>query len=724
MSRVIIVSNRLPITVSLSGGTVQLRRSAGGLATGLSGPHERSGGLWMGYPGDLESLDGAQRAEVDRQLAERRIVPIPLGREEVRRYYEGYANGVLWPLFHYLLDSVPLISPDWDAYVAVNEKFAAAVARELRDDDLVWVQDYQLMLLPALLRRKKPRARIGFFLHIPFPSSEIFRTLPQRAALLEGVLGADLVGFHTSEYLRHFASSALRFLGAGADIDRVSWGGRDVTLGAFPMGVDARAFAALGEEPAVLAEARSIHGDPPIDIILGIDRLDYTKGIPRRLMAFEALLANHPELREKVRLVQLAVPSRQHVEAYEKFRRKVDGMVGRINGAFATPRWVPVNYMFRSLPPRRLAALYRAARVMLVTPLRDGMNLVAKEFVATRGDEDGVLVLSELAGAAAELAEAVIVNPYDVYGTAEALYRALTMGADERRARMRGMRRRVLEHDVASWAERFLSWLDAASAAPARPTEPSSADELGAALAVARDAAHLVLLLDYDGTLVGFQPTPEQAAPDPPLRELLAKLAARPNTVVHLVSGRPATTLERWFGDLRIGLHAEHGLTSRDPGRGEWHDAAVATPPWRGKVREILDDFAARTPGSIVEEKTVGLAWHHRAVDPTLGLWRANELRLHLTELLSNVPVEILTGNKVVEVRAHGVHKGRVVAQIMAGAPRVALLVAFGDDRTDEDLFAALPHGAIAIHVGPEPSMAGLRLADPTQARAWLERLV
>ena len=724
MARVIIVSNRLPITVSASGGSVQLKRSAGGLATGLSGPHEKSGGLWMGWPGDVEGLDAAQRAELDRQLAERRIVAVPLSRDDVRRYYEGYSNGVLWPLFHYLLDSVPLVSPDWDVYVRVNQIFADAVARELRPDDLVWVHDYQLMLVPAMLRRLRPRARIGFFLHIPFPSSEIFRTLPQRAALIEGVLGADMVGFHTSEYLRHFASSALRFLGAGADIDRIVWGGREVTLGAFPMGVDARAYAALGDDPGVQGEARALQGDPPLDLILGIDRLDYTKGIPRRLLAYEALLASHPELREKVRLVQVAVPSRQHVEAYEKFRRKVDGLVGRINGAYATPRWVPVNYLYRSLSQKRIAALYRAARVMLVTPLRDGMNLVAKEFVATRTDDDGVLVLSELAGAAAELAEALIVNPYDVYGTAETMYRALTLPAGERRARMRGMRARVAGHDVASWAERFLARLDAASSGPPRVTEPSTADELGAALTAARRAPHLVLLLDYDGTLVPFQLTPDQAAPDPALRTLLERLAARPGTAVHLISGRLASTLERWFGDLPVGLHAEHGLCSRDARGGEWQWATVPTPVWRAKVREILDEFAFRTPGSIVEEKTIGLAWHYRAVDRELGLHRANELRLHLTELLSNVPVEILTGNMVVEVRAQGVHKGRVVAQILGAAPQGALLVAFGDDRTDEDLFAALPHGALAMHVGPDPSIAGLRMADPDQARVWLERLL
>ena len=427
MSRLLIVANRLPVTVRPTPTGVEVERSTGGLATGLSRPHGQSGGLWIGWSGAGDDLSPEQREELERQLAAQRLVGVPLANDLVSRYYEGYSNGVLWPLFHYLLDQVPLQASDWDAYVEANALFADVVAEQDQPGDLIWVHDYQLLLLPGLLRRRLPDARIGFFLHIPFPSEELFRTLPARRQLLEGMLGADLVGFHTPTSLRHCAIALTDILGLTVDIDRVQLPGREVRLGVFPMGVDAALFQGLARDPAVEAEAEALRGDGSVRLLVGVDRLDYTKGIPRRLLAFERMLELHPEVREKVRLVQVAVPSRTGVEAYQDFRSLVDGLVGRINSVFGTPRWVPVHYIFRGLSPPDLVALYRAADVMLVTPLRDGMNLVAKEFVASRADGDGVLVLSEFAGASWELPEALQVNPYDTDNTAEVIFRALTM---------------------------------------------------------------------------------------------------------------------------------------------------------------------------------------------------------------------------------------------------------------------------------------------------------
>jgi trehalose 6-phosphate synthase/phosphatase len=377
MQRVLIVANRLPITVKATDGGVDVQRSAGGLATGLLRPHEQSGGLWIGWSGVPEELTAAQHAELDQQLAAMRLVSVPLTADQVTRYYENFSNGVLWPLFHYLLDQVPLHVRDWDAYAEVNERFADVVAEHYRPGDLIWVHDYQLLLLPDLLRKRLPDARIGFFLHIPFPSEELFRTLPERDRLLRGLLGADLVGFHTPAYLRHFAAS-LTQLGLTVEIDKVQLSDREVRLGVFPMGIDAAAFMKLAEDPAVQEEARALRADESVRLLVGVDRLDYTKGIPRRLLSYEKMLQTHPELRERVRLVQVAVPSRTGVEAYQEYRAIVEGLVGRINGDFGTPRWVPVHYIFRSLSEQELVALYRAADVMLVTPLRDGMNLVAK----------------------------------------------------------------------------------------------------------------------------------------------------------------------------------------------------------------------------------------------------------------------------------------------------------------------------------------------------------
>ena len=418
-----------------------------------------------------------------------------------------------------------------------------------------------------------------------------------------------------------------------------------------------------------------------------------------------------------MRLTQVAVPSRTNVERYQDFRSMVDTLIGRINGQFATPSWVPVHYIYRGLPIEELVALYRAADAMLVTPLRDGMNLVAKEFVASRTDEDGVLVLSEFAGAASELAEAVHVNPYDVEGTAEAFYRALTMPEEERRARMRALRHRVFSYDIERWGRAFL---DRLTEGPGRGRRDRRSSRSWWPRRGRR--RQLVLLLDYDGTLDPVRPQPGSGPAGRRGPGAAARLANRTGTEVHVVSGRSRYTLERWLGELPIHLHAEHGLWSRAPGQ---PGQAVELPPltWRDRVLAILRDYAERTPGSLVEEKPMGLAWHFRAADPEYGAVQANELQLHLKEMLSNMPVEIVPGEKVVEIRAHGINKGRIVPAIQTRLPG-ALLVAIGDDRTDEDLFAALPPDAVAVHVGTLNSRAGLRLAGVRQVRALLQQLL
>ncbi|HEX6107589.1 MAG TPA: bifunctional alpha,alpha-trehalose-phosphate synthase (UDP-forming)/trehalose-phosphatase [Gemmatimonadales bacterium] len=726
MSRLLIVANRLPITVQVRDGEVEVERSAGGVATGLSRPHEHSGGLWIGWAGASSDLTPEQQVSLDHQLAAQRLVPVPLTSDQVTRYYEGFSNGVLWPLFHYLLDQIPLQVSDWDAYVEANEQFARTTAERYRPGDLIWVHDYQLLLVPGMLRRMLPDARIGFFLHIPFPSEELFRTLPARARLLEGLLGADLIGFHTPAYLRHFATSLTDILGLTVDIDRVQLAGREVRLGVFPMGIDAASFRALAEDPAVEAEVEALRGDGSVRILVGVDRLDYTKGIPRRLLAYERMLELHPELRGKVRLVQVAVPSRTGVEAYQDFRAVVDGLVGRINGAYGTPRWVPVHYIFRSIPPAELVALYRAADVMVVTPLRDGMNLVAKEFVASRVDGDGVLVLSEFAGASWELAEALQVNPYDADGTAELFYRALTMEEDERRARLAPLRTRVETYDVHRWVASFLEQLEALPAAgsAADAVVPGGDAARGALARRLEETDSLLALLDYDGTLVPFTPTPELARPDGALIGLLQQLAARPDTELHVVSGRTREALEQWLGTLPIWLHAEHGFWSRRPAERDWTPAADVGGGWREPVLAILRETTARTPGSLIEVKAVALAWHYRLADLETGARRANELRLHLNQLLSNQPVEILAGNRVLEIRPHGIHKGRIVPPLPPERLARTAILAIGDDRTDEDLFGALPPEAISVRVGPGTTRARYRLENVAAVRALLHWLV
>lgn len=463
-TRLLIVSNRLPVTVTAVDGMPSVTPSVGGLATALRGPHEQSGGMWVGWPGETDALSDDGRRTLAAHFAEHRIVPVDLTRRELAVYYEHVSNGVLWPICHDRIDMLPLRVKGWDVYERVNARFADAVAAVWRPGDMIWVHDYQLMRLPALLRARLPTARIGLFLHIPFPNPEIFFTLPTRRWLVEGMLGADLIGFHTARYRGHFAATARRLLELGEYAsDTVEHEGRTVRLGVFPIGVDAAHYDARAAMPEVLAEASRLK-QADERLLVGIDRLDYSKGIPRRLLAFEQLLTDHPEWQEHVRLVQVAVPSRSGVEAYRRFRSDLDELVGRINGKFATARWTPIHYLYRSVPEEMLLALYRAADLMLVTPVRDGMNLVAKEFVASRSDEDGVLVLSEFAGAAAELSDAVIVNPYDVDGTAAAMHRALGMSRTQRRTQMRAMRRLVARNDVHAWVRAFLASLSHKSA--------------------------------------------------------------------------------------------------------------------------------------------------------------------------------------------------------------------------------------------------------------------
>lgn len=460
MGRLILVSNRLPVTIGVDRGQLLVTRSSGGLASALRSAHEDGESLWIGWPGELPVLSASQRRQFDWQMTSHRVVPIELSPEEVSGYYEELSNAVLWPVAHGLLDMLPLEMHGWETYRAVNERFAAAVADLYQDGDTIWVHDYHLMLLPALLRDRLPHARIGYFHHIPFPAPDIFSVLPWRDELIRGVLGAELAGFQTAAHAAAFLAATRLVTGVRSGDGCAVLDGRRTRVAHFPISVDARAWAELAETPEARSEReRYRDGLGGTRLIVGVDRLDYTKGLMRRLLAFERLLERAPEFRESVRFVQVTVPSRESVDAYASLKQRVDEVVGRINGRFGTPHSMPVHRMHGYLSPHALAGLYRAADVMVVTPLRDGMNLVAKEFVAARADEDGTLVLSEFAGAADELTSALIVNPYSVEAVALAIQRALEMPESERRMRMAAMRARVVQRDLSRWLTDFLAAL-------------------------------------------------------------------------------------------------------------------------------------------------------------------------------------------------------------------------------------------------------------------------
>jgi trehalose 6-phosphate synthase/phosphatase len=720
--RVLIVSNRLPITVQVDDDQVLVSAASGGLATGLRQYHERSSGVWIGWPGVTQDLAPSQRERVDRELAERGILPLYLTDAEVREYYEDFSNGVLWPVFHYLLERIPLSPTTWHTYERVNERFADLVVAQYQSGDMIWVHDYQLLLLPGLLRRRLPDARIGFFLHIPFPADEVFRILPWRREILEGLLGADLVGFHTYAYVHHFAAALGYLSGIEPEEDRVWLEQRQVRFGVFPMGIDAEAFRQLSVSSAVQEELAAIRRDVgDRRLLLGVDRLDYTKGLRQRLVAFERLLQDDPSLRDGLRLIQVAVPSRDAVPSYQEFRRELEEMIGRINGTYGTVTSVPIHYLHQSVSSERLVALYRAADVMLVTPLRDGMNLVAKEYVASRVDDDGVLVLSEFAGAAEELHEAVSVNAYDVGDLTAKMQVALAMAPAERSARMSAMRRWLMAHDVHRWANDFVRALEQETGTDQRPTAAALDETLGHL----RAASVLAILLDYDGTLVPIANTPNQALPDSDLISLLGALGRRPNTIVQMVSGRARDTLDTWFGALPIGLWAEHGVWFREGNADEWESTlTVPCCDWMPEVHAIMEEFSAATPGAFVEEKQASITWHYRQAARRYGRVQARELRLVLSKAMVDRPIEIMEGKRVLEVRARGASKAAVVQRLLSRDTPPAAILAVGDDRTDEELFAALPPSAVAVHVGSGASLAGLRLHDPVATRKFLRALL
>lgn len=717
---VVLVSNRLPVRLQSGPEGPSLVASSGGLATALKDVHANGQGRWVGWVGDLSRMNDSQRERVQGELRERRLSAVALSQSEVSLYYDGYSNAVLWPLFHYLLDKVRLdVGNEWRAYRTVNERFAEAVARELKPGDTVWIHDYQLMLVPGFLRERVPSARIGFFLHVPWPASDVFRILPAREAILQSLLCADLIGFHAESYRHNFIHSAAKVLDIDLGIDSINYGERRVRVGVYPISIDVDHFER--KSPAIDAAVTQIRaGTEGKKTLLGVDRLDYTKGVPRRLLAFERLLEREPSLRGKVHFIQLAVPTRERVDAYAELRSGVNEAVGRINSQFGSPTGSPIQLLYRSVSHDELVALYRAADVMAVTPLRDGMNLVAKEYVASRIDESGVLLLSEFAGAAAELEAALIVNPYDITGMATAMRRALAMSDAEQRVRMRKLRSLVKAHSVAEWANGFLEDLRLAEESPGAAF--ASPSEVEAALIRLRSAPHRAFLFDYDGTLVPIAAFPELATPDEALLELMARLAKLPNTDVHIVSGRSRASLEEWLGGLPVWLHIEHGFWSRDR-EGVWTQASDLPRDFLTRAHEIMRVHARKTPGVRVEVKSASIAFHYRAADPHLAEARLGPLRKELSEALGP-HAELLDGHKVLEVRMRGVHKGTIIAQVLNSVPKGSLLFAAGDDRTDEDLFAALPDDAISVRVGPGRTRARLRLPGPFELRSMLKALL
>jgi len=717
--RLIVVSNRLPFQLVKRNGKIELNQSDGGLVSALKSYFEHESKrysfestVWVGSAEFSEKtwlkFNKKKLSNISFELD-----PIFLEKKTYDRYYNGFCNSTIWPLFHYFPSFVEFDDETFKSYEEANRIFADRLLAMLKPDDILWIHDYQLMLLPGMIRMHKPEASIGFFLHIPFPSFEIFRMLqrPWKEKIVNGLLGADLIGFHTHEYVQHFLKTVQMVKGYDHQFRAVWLPNTVVKAEMFPLGIDFDKFHLAIGSPEVNEQKQRIHENfGEKKIIFSVDRLDYTKGITHRLSGFERFLELYPEWREKVVFVLVVVPSRQFVSKYNERKKLIEEEIGRINGRYSTLQWQPIIYRYNNLSFHELCAMYQAADVGLITPLRDGMNLVAKEYVASRAGQ-GMLVLSELAGAASELSEAVLVNPMDREEVAHAIVTALMMPPEVQREKIERLQRRLRDYTVIDWMNDFLRQLEETKEMQeSQRTRYLSQSGRADIRRDFRRSKRRLLLLDYDGTLVPFSKQPSLAAPDKTLIDLLIKLASNDQNDITIISGRDSLSLDNWFGQLPINLVSEHGAGIRMKGE-EWNYYLEIDQSWKPVIIPVLETFSQRSPGSFIEEKKHTLVWHYRNVDAELGFIRSRELLDNLHHLIRNTPLHIIDGNRVIEIRVSGVDKGSV-AKRLVDESNYDFVMAIGDDKTDEDMFRMLVDKAYTVKVGSGHTHAQFNLRD------------
>ncbi len=733
MQKIHIVSNRLPFSIKEEGEEISLEASVGGLATGMKSIYKDYGGTWIGWPGiDSDSISDEKQQKINNLFNKEKCASVHLNSEEIHLFYEGFSNRTIWPLFHYFTQFADFNQADWEIYKAVNQKFADKAVETLEDGDAVWVHDYQLLLVPEMIKSKKPNVTVGFFLHIPFPSYEVFRILPWRNDIIKGMLGADLIGFHTYDYERHFFSCVRRLFGYEISFNQIHIDERIIIADSFPMGIDYEKFITNAQNVSLksVSEKSELHKEldkyflssPERKLILSIDRLDYTKGIPNRLTAFARFLEKYPEFQQKVTLIMLAVPSRGEVDHYQQLKKEVDELVGSINGKYGSINYTPIWYFYRSLPFNNLIELYSSCDVALITPVRDGMNLVAKEYVASRINNTGVLILSEMAGVAKEMGEALLINPVDDEDMADSIYQALTMPIDEQKGRMAYMKERIQRYDIFKWADEFVKSLQKAESVQndflAKRITKNLAENL---VLKYHDSKKRAIFLDYDGTLAPFKKNPQDAKPDEELHAIIKNLTDNELNTVTIISGRDRYTLEKWFAGHKVNLICEHGVWLKKV-EGEWEMLTTVNNNWMPNVRPVMEHFVDRTPGSFIEEKNYSLVWHYRKAEPDQGELRANELKDELNTHLSNHNLEIMEGNKVIEVKSGGINKGVAALNFLNNEP-YDYIMAIGDDWTDEFMFRELPEDAITIKVGMKHTKAAYKVESVDAVRKLLKSM-
>jgi trehalose 6-phosphate synthase/phosphatase len=728
--RLFIVANRLPVSIDGEKEELRIRPSSGGLVSAVNSYLQNSTGkfyetFWVGAP----DCSSATWNEAVNHLQDTTFtfLPVLIHKDQYEKYYNGFSNSLLWPLFHYFPSYAEYDFDEYEHYKLVNEHFAEVLSRNCREGDTVWIHDYHLLPLASMLRKQLPNLTIGFFLHIPFPSYELFRLLPKtwQKDMLNGMMGADLIGFHTIDYASHFLECTQKVLGLDNDRNIIRYQDRLLKVDVFPISIDFNLFNESFDKKEV-ADGRMVLREKMRDrkIIFSVDRLDYTKGVQNRLRAYQLFLEQNPHYHNKIVFIIDIVPSRDTIPKYVERKKMINELISQVNSSIGNLHWQPVIYRYNSLGFDEMLTLYTICDVALITPMRDGMNLVAKEFVASRKDKKGVLVISEMAGAARELNGALMINPNDIQEMAEKIKEGLQMNEQEQARRMISMQQRISSYDVKAWAEDFMTGLDNIKQKQ-QTFQEIFLDEFSKRMIYDcyRSANKRLLLLDYDGTLVSYASVPEKAVPERSLLTLLYDLSKKEDTDIYLISGRNSSWLDKYFSSLPINLIAEHGARCKLKDS-DWQTEIQTHSEWKQQVHNIMEMFVRRCPQTFVEEKEFSLVWHYRNADKEQGELRAQELVSELTDFIRNGHLQVLSGNKIVEVRNRGIDKGTAIKKILRGTD-YDFIFAVGDDKTDEDMFKTLvgKKNCFTIKVGPNASYAQYNLLKPQMVISLLEGL-
>eukprot|EP00727_Mastigamoeba_balamuthi_P013836 m51a1_g9075 putative transcriptional antiterminator (1075) ;mRNA; r:146057-153300 len=720
------------------GDALVFERGSGGLVSGLSALKGRSI-VWVGWPGPVADADVPETAAA---LPAMGFHPVFLPLDLSDKFYEGYCNGAVWPMFHSMPGHSKTQDDEWVAFKVATKLFADEVVKVYQKGDTIWIQDYHLLLLPTELRKRLGDATMSLFLHIPFPHVDVLRLLPNHTTIVESMLQVDLIGFHTTEYASNFIGCMNRLRGVSPVLGRAlipsppPQNGHLIQISAFPMGIDYEKFAAGGMDEKLIAKSKAIRGHLGTEkVVFSVSRLDYTKGVPNSLVAMRAFLKEYPEWVGRIVFVLVVVPSRTRVDKYAELKQEIDRLVGEINGEFCTPTWSPVLYMYRSFGWEDLVSLYLAADIGLIIPLRDGMNLCAKEYVAVHAEGPGVLVLSILAGAAKEMIESVIVNPNSVESVVRGLKQAVDMPQEEQVLRMTQMAARLRTDDIGAWTESiFKSLAEIKSVQENLAVCKFDTEVQNRMIKDFHTARSRLIVLDYDGTLVNFVDDPAQARPDQDLTNLLSDLSHLPNTTVLVLSGRDRYTLGDWLAHLSIDLAAEHGSFEWKRQRGTWerNPRLITDNKWKPGIRAIMEDTVKLLPGSFIEEKDFSLVFHFRACSSAQNQFLERKkimdavlsLKATLIANSSGLPIRVMDAKEALEVKTIGCSKGDFFtgyAETMAPPPD--WILAIGDDTTDEDIFEAMRHG-YSLRVGFFPSHAHHNIASVEAVRALLASIV